>query len=593
MKRTWYLLVVAALFLAACGAQPSPEPTAVSATEPPPPTTVAEPTKAAETPSVEVPTAAPSPTTEQIPESTQAGYQGLSLPMDRVDFFAGSGICATCHTQMVDQAGVDVSFDAVWRSTMMANAARDPYWQATVRSEVLTNPEYEEIIEDTCATCHMPMARFTDHTEEIAGEILDEGFADADHPLHPIAMDGVSCTLCHQIQPEGFGEPESFHGHFVINTEFPADERQAYGPFMTGFGMMQIMQSSSGFIPVQGMHVQQAELCATCHTVYTPFVDTAGEVAGEFPEQVPYLEWQASSFSKSTPCQGCHMPTADGGVFLSTVGGHHLRSPVRQHILVGGNAFMLDMLRAFGEDLDVTASSAQFEKKMAETLDLLQGRAAAVDLENADSDGSTLAIDVDVRIMTGHKFPTAFPSRRAWIHLTVQDASGNVVFESGAVQANGSIAGNDNDLDPSAYEPHYLVIDSPDQVQIYEGIMGNTDGQPTTTLLAGAAYLKDNRLLPAGFDKSVAQPDIAVYGTAADDTDFDAGRDRTRFTIGVDGAQGPFTVTAELLYQTVGYRWVDNLRQHDAPEPARFQEYYEQVSNQAVVVASATVEVGE
>ena len=230
---------------------------------------------------------------------------------------------------------------------------------------------------------------------------------------------------------------------------------------------------------------------------------------------------------------------------------------------------------------------------MAETLDQLQGRAGIVGLENADFDGSTLAVDVAVRIMTGHKFPTAFPSRRAWIHLAVHDASGNVVFESGAVQANGSIAGNDNDLDPSAYEPHYLGIDSPDQVQIYEGIMGNTEGQPTTTLLAGASYLKDNRLLPAGFAKSANQPDIAVYGAAVDDTDFDAGRDTTRFTIGLDGAKGPFTITAELLYQTIGYRWVENMRQHDAPEPARFQEYYEQVPNQAVVIASATVEVGE
>ena len=588
MKKTWYLLVVAVLFLAACGAQPTPEPTVAISTRTSPPPTQIQPTA-----TEEVPTVAPSPTTEQVPESPQADYQGLALPTDRGDLFAGSGICATCHTQMVDQAGVDVSIDAAWRSTMMANAARDPYWQATVRSEILTNPEYEEIIEDTCATCHMPMARFADHTVEAAGEVLDEGYASAEHPLHPVAMDGVSCTLCHQIQPDGFGEPESFHGHFVISTEFPSNERQAYGPFMTGFGMMQIMQSSSGFIPVQGMHVQQAELCATCHTVYTPFVDAAGEVAGEFPEQVPYLEWQASSFSQSMSCQGCHMPTADGGVFLSIVGGHHLRSPVRQHTMVGGNTFMLDMLRAFGEDLAVTASSAQFEEKMGETLDQLQGRVALVDLENASSDGATLAVDVAVRVMTGHKFPTAYPSRRAWIHLTVQDASGNVIFESGAVRANGSIAGNDNDLDPAAFESHYLTIDSPEQVQIYEGIMGNTEGQPTTTLLAGASYLKDNRLLPAGFDKGAAAPDIAVYGAAADDADFDAARDTTRYTIALDGAQGPFTITAELLYQSIGYRWADNMHQHDAPEPARFVEYYEQIPNQAVVVASATVDVEE
>ena len=175
----------------------------------------------------------------------------------------------------------------------------------------------------------------------------------------------------------------------------------------------------------------------------------------------------------------------------------------------------------------------------------------------------------------------------------MQDASGNVLFESGAVSPDGSIAGNDNDTDPSAYEPHYPSIDSPEQVQIYETIMGNTEGQPTTTLLAGATYLQDNRLLSSGFDKSAVQPDIAVYGAAMDDADFDSAIDRTQYTIALDSAQGPLTVTAELLYQTIGYRWADNLRQHDAPEPARFLDYYEQIPNQAVVVASTTVEVGE
>ncbi len=118
---------------------------------------------------------------------------------------------------------------------------------------------------------------------------------------------------------------------------------------------------------------------------------------------------------------------------------------------------------------------------------------------------------------------TGFPARRAWLHLTVQDANGQVVFESGATNPDGSILGNDNDLDPAAYEPHYLSIDSPEQVQIYEAIMGNVDGQVTTILLAAAQYLKDNRLLPTGFDKSSVLDDIAVRGTALGDDDFGAG----------------------------------------------------------------------
>ena len=588
MKRTWLLLAVATLFLVACGPQSSPEPTVARPAETLPSPTVAEPTA-----TVKAPAVTPPPVAEQAPEAPDADYPGLALPMDRGDFFAGSGICAVCHTQMVDEAGMDVSIDTDWRSTMMANAARDPYWQASVRGEVLTNPEYQEVIEDTCATCHLPMARFTGATAGVAGQVLDAGLTDPDHPLHPLAMDGVSCTLCHQIRPDGFGEHESFHGGYVIDAEPPPEEREAFGPFHVGMGMVRIMQSGSGFIPMQAMHVKSSGLCATCHTVYTPFVDASGQVAGEFPEQVPYLEWQASSFSGKLPCQGCHMPTAQGGVQLSIMGGHQLRSPFFQHTMVGGNSYMLGMLGALGEELAVTASSAQFQNKQGQTVEQLQGRTATIDLENLSSDGSALTTEVVVRTMTGHKFPTAYPSRRAWIHLTVQDASGNVLFESGAVNPDGSIAGNDNDADASVYEPHYLGIDSPEQVQIYEAIMGNTEGQPTTTLLAGATYLKDNRLLPAGFDKGAVEPDIAVYGAAMDDADFDSAIDRTQCTIALDNAQGPLTVTAELLYQTIGYRWADNLRQYDAPEPARFLDYYEQIPNQAVVVASTTVEVGE
>ena len=40
-------------------------------------------------------------------------------------------------------------------------------------------------------------------------------------------------------------------------------------------------------------------------------------------------------------------------------------------------------------------------------------------------------------------------------HLKVEDRDGQTVFESGRLQASGLIIGNDNDNDPSQYEPHY------------------------------------------------------------------------------------------------------------------------------------------
>ena len=75
--------------------------------------------------------------------------------------------------------------------------------------------------------------------------------------------------------------------------------------------------------------------------------------------------------------------------------------------------------------------------------------------------------------------------------------------------------GNDNDADGSRFEPHYLEITDPDQVQIYEDIMVDYAGAVTTGLLWGVEYVKDNRLLPRGFDKATASDDVAVKGEAA------------------------------------------------------------------------------
>ena len=47
-----------------------------------------------------------------------------------------------------------------------------------------------------------------------------------------------------------------------------------------------------------------------------------------------------------------------------------------------------------------------------------------------------------------------------------------------------------------------------------------------------------------------------------------------RYSVAVNG-RGPFEVEAELLYQPIGYRWADNLKKYDAPEPKRFNGYYD------------------
>jgi hypothetical protein len=211
-----------------------------------------------------------------------------------------------------------------------------------------------------------------------------------------------------------------------------------------------------------------------------------------------------------------------------------------------------------------------------------------VSIARTELTGGTLNVDVDVRNITGHKFPTGYPSRRTWLHVTVRNAQGQTVFESGAINPTGAIQGNDNDADATKYEPHYDRITSPDQVQIYEPILGDPANVPTTGLLTATHYLKDNRLLPRGFDKATADAEVGVYGAAAQDQDFGASGDRVRYAVSVPAGGGPFQVDVELLYQPIGFRWAHNLEKYDAPEPKRFVGYYNAMSSASWVVIAKT-----
>jgi hypothetical protein len=523
------------------------------------------------------------PTPTQIPPLVDE----YALPIERGEFFAASGVCTNCHKSMTDADGADVSFDTTWRGTMMANSSRDPYWQASVRGEVLSNPDYNEIIQDKCTTCHTPMARTTRDFEGDVGILLDDGFLNSENDLHVLAMDGISCTLCHQITSTHLGEEESYDGGYVVDSTLPKGERENYGPYDVSEENVILMQSTSGYAPVQGIHIQTSEFCGACHTLYTPTIDNNGEIAGIFPEQMPYIEWLASDYADQKSCQDCHMPEVSGEVVLSVTGSPE-RSNVSRHSFAGGNTYGLYLIETFGDEMGVTASSDQIIAAINRAQDQLKEETAQISLGKAEINDSSLMIDVLVESQVGHKLPSGFPSRRVWIHLTVSDAAGNILFDSGNWDNQGGIFGNQNDLDETTFEPHYQVIDNPDQVQIYEAIMADVDGKVTTTLLRGAVYLKDNRLLPDGFDKESVNHDIAVRGNAQQDTDFKGGQDQIQYLVPINDAAGPFTITAELMYQSIGYRWAVNIGQYDAPESERFSSYYKTVPNIPVTVSSVT-----
>ena len=508
------------------------------------------------------------------------------------DDFLGAGTCQMCHANLFDQGGVDVSITTDWRSTMMANASRDPIWQAKVSSEIARAPDLQAVIEEKCSTCHQPMAKTQALVDGSQVAMFGDGFNNPNHMLHQAGMDGVSCALCHQIQDENLGKEESFSGGFEIDASTNPPTRPMYGPYETPFGMP--MQNHTGFMPVFGEHTNQAELCATCHTLFTPYVDAEGNILGEFPEQTPYIEWKNSAFGNSaTTCQNCHMPVAQGGVTISLMPGNlPPREPFFKHFFVGGNAFILAMLSDWGADLGVGADPVHFDATIARVKEQIGQRSASLSVQDLALKEGQLTAQLQITPFTGHKLPSGIPTRRVWVHVSVVDSKGNLVFESGRINPDGSISGNAADMDATSYEPHYDLITNPDQVQIYEAIMTNSDGEVTYTLMRAATYVKDNRLLPNGTEKTTLPEDVAVHGEALQDLNFVGGGDLITYQIDVSDAKGSFTFRAELLYEPLSYRFIQDMLTDETAEIEQFAGYYGETYKQPLQVAViAPVEV--
>jgi hypothetical protein len=518
-----------------------------------------------------------------LPKSHQAASID-SKSAKKIDLFEASDRCFACHNTLSTAGGEDISIGLSWRPTMMANSARDPYWQAGVRRETIDHAVAKPEIENECSKCHMPMASFQSRYEGKEGEVFGHLDFKSDQKIDKLAQDGVSCSLCHQIAKEKLGTRESLVGNFVIDRTRPRGVREEYGPYKIDDGENLIMKSStSGYRPTEGEQIRQSELCATCHTLITTALDSAGKKIGELPEQMPYQEWVQSEYKDKQSCQNCHMPVVNEMVRITSTLGKY-RDGMSRHVFVGGNFFIQRMLNKYRADLGVVALPEEFEAAATRTVEHLKANTAQISIDRAEVNGNRLQAEIALQNLSGHKFPTAYPSRRAWLHVTVKDRNGRVVFESGALNPDGSITGNDNDADKTRFEPHYTEINSPDQVQIYEDIMVGPDNVPTTGLLTAVRFIKDNRLLPKGFDKRKVEQEIAPQGEAMNDADFTSGGDKIRYSINVGNAQGPFQVDAEFWFQPISFRWANNLKPYNAMEPQRFARYYEASSTGSAVL---------
>lgn len=520
-----------------------------------------------------------------LKEFVQLGNDTL-LPDGYNELFAGSGVCNKCHgydtlgVASVDLLGNDVNLVDDWRATMMANSARDPFWLAKVSHEVIINPGHKVQLEDKCTSCHAPLGHFN---SKFLGQ---EHYSIAEMLQDSLALDGVSCLACHQQSEEGIGILHS--GNLNIDTA-----HVAYGPYPQP--LTSPMFTETGYYPIQSNHISDAGLCAGCHTLVTETVDLAGELTGgTFVEQATYHEWLNSDYGEDNiTCQNCHMPSLGKDlVFLVTGAMADPRTPYYLHDLVGANMMMLKLMKENAQTLNIPALPEHFDETLAKTEDLLKYKTLDIEIDTFGRTLDTLFVNVQLANKAGHKFPSGYPSRRAYIELTVTSENGDTLFISGKRDDDFEVFGHNVD-----YEPHYSIIRAEDEVQIYEMVMGDVNGDVTTVLERADAPIKDNRLPPAGFitDHEVYDTTL-IAGLALSDEDFNkidgiegTGGDDVMYHIPMDSNQLALNITAKVYYQSAPPKWMKEMFAETSPEIEAFRAMFDAADRTPFLINEASM----
>ncbi len=503
---------------------------------------------------------------------TLTGARQASLPGEVAttgQYFTTGEACAQCHLSYQgpdgdacrDAKGNDVSPTMLARASIESLAARDPFYLATfARERVGRSQKANATVDVACSTCHAPSG--TAEAPLVGGSVSFASMVSGTLPLDSLSRDGIGCTLCHQIPADGLGTDATFGGKITIGAE-----RAIFGPHQNP--VPSPMKFFVNYVPTYGGHMMTSELCATCHVVRTPLIDEAGVPTGTwFLEQGTYLEWQNSDYAaKGTTCQTCHMPRVDeDNVMIETRIAHppavsgvtvNPRVPFGRHTAPGGNSYMLHVMGENTAWVGTGATKAQLELQ-AQRTDAQLAKAVTLDIKSVDRAAGVATALVHLSNATGHKFPTGYPSRRAWLHVTARGSDGTALFESGRPDAFGRIVTRDNRLvdRPSVFEPHHDVIEDDSQVQIYEAVSQDQKGVLVTRLLDAASYAKDNRLTPIGFSSAYpgAGPTLP-FGTSGD-ANFGA-EDTVTYRFSVPDAA--LTLEVELLYESISPRAFDAL----------------------------------
>jgi hypothetical protein len=356
------------------------------------------------------------------------------------------------------------------------------------------------------------------------------------------------------------------------------------------------MFNNTGYSPAFSNHISDSRLCGSCHTLLTSSVDLSGNLTGEqFVEQAVYQEWLNSEHSElQNSCQDCHIPKIFETVKISLMPPWlEGRSPFGLHHLTGANKFMQEILSNNIDDLGITANTVQFDSTIDRTLRMLQLSTAELTVEEAGRTADTLFLSVEIENKAGHKLPTGFPSRRAYVEIVIINQEHDTLFHSGKTDQNGQLL-----FEAHPYEAHHSLISSQLETQIYEMVMGDVNGDVTTVLERGHIPLKDNRLPPKGFTTVHPSYDtVAISGLATGDENFNksdgeegTGKDLIFVHAPINGYAGTLDIQVRLHYQTVSERWMEEMFSFNSTPIDLWENIYQSSNRESIVIAESSIE---
>ena len=408
-------------------------------------------------------------------ETTAARQQEIADEHEALfaeDRFPSATTCAPCHEDIYRE----------WSVSAHAYAQMSPVFNA-MHAKILK--ETNGTNGDFCIRCHTPV-----------GMNLEEPEFMSNVDRHPTSREGITCIVCHRLdQPYGkiSGRLPIVEGSLYEPVFGPSGNYELQRAIESGEFNLQTDPERAG----RGVHAEALEfsqlptpgLCGSCHDV---------NLVNGFRLEEAFSEYKHTpAAAAGVSCQDCHMGTEPGvpsGYAIgpaARVGNRETRPRKRTNHMFAGPDYSIvhpgifphnteaqelatlrewltfDHQSGWGTDefedtvpddfpfpprwvepddrydaADIIRDNLELlDEIAAQRLKLLQAgyQLGDVVVDRADESGISFRVEFS-NGTDGHNVPTGFDAERVvWLYVTVTDATGHVVFESGDLDPNGDV----------------------------------------------------------------------------------------------------------------------------------------------------------